>query len=381
MKKGINYPPKQIFKITNGASAMHVEWTSQLDEYLKILVSKHKGKEWKSVALEMQAKFANTHITAKKCRERWAACINPEILRTGLKDSEYVLLLIYHHHLHNNWSGISKKIPYRYSSTLKNNFYSIFRSVLRKVLVNEFAEVTGLYLLQATYASWVAVELLNKPGDYKPARGEVPKHIRDLMIEKELTQEKCELHLQRAVKKILYDYPQRERLKPLEKYVSLKMFYELFVAVSYPLEAKLVAAPNLSLKHGEDPAVVQEIIFTEIENVLNPPVSQQITSKTFVPHIASAHPLPFQSYSYGSTSMTPYVPPFMLAPRYPPGIREPSMPLYLMPSTFVGSYTGNHYQLFIGVPTIYLQIPEAKPHHNPQELNRISSANSYHQSK
>ncbi len=391
-------PGKAVFTISKScpdSSIDRVEWTKQLDDYLGRLAREHKGKEWKAIACEMQIKFDNPMITAKKCRERWACCVNPVISKAALTDAECVLLLINHNNLQNRWSKMSKKIPRRYSSTLKNNFYSLIRSVLRRIVTNEFSQVTGLYLLQSTYVCWVAVNLLQRPDSYVPTKGDVPTHIRALIVEKGLTVSKCEEHLKAIVKGVIVGNPGKN-LKPLEKYLTLKMFHELFVAVSPSLETRLepiskdIPVPG----HDTHPEIVEEIILVELEKVLNPASSAaasapSLASKTqpLVPPNPSSAPVmapisslmpptrsthncpsqpimnsqPFQVYSFTPQLVPmPFVPPgphFAFAPGPPPGTRAPYVPVYMLPSTFLDGSSGMYPHISVNVQPIYPPMP------------------------
>ena len=188
MNDKVTLPSNPIFIVSKYDSeevnSKRVDWTSQLDEHLAKLANEHKAKYWKSIAIRMRENFLNPNITAKKCRERWACCVNPGISKLSLTDAESLLLVFNHETLQNNWSKMAKKIPRRYSSTLKNNFYSLIRSVLRKITCNELSKVTALFFLQTIYISWVSIRLLENPPPPHKQKGAVPIHIYKLVQEK-----------------------------------------------------------------------------------------------------------------------------------------------------------------------------------------------------
>jgi len=266
---------KPVFNVEKESSIESIErvdWTKQMDDYLSELAKQHKGRGWKSIAAKMQQRFNNPYITAKRCRERWACCLNPEISKASLSDAESVLLIIHHNTLNNRWSKMSKKIPHRYSSTLKNNFYSLIRSILRKMIMNEITKGTGLYLVQTIYVSWVAHLLMQRDDDYKPIKGDVPSHIRKLIFDKGLSESKCESYLTEIASKIKADNPDRNMIHLLDNCKSLKNYYDLFIKACPNLEKELnqIACKYLPEQQDCESKTVEKIVLDSLEEALNP---------------------------------------------------------------------------------------------------------------
>ena len=245
----------------------HVNWNSKLDSYLAKLASDHNECNWETIANEMRKKFGNFQLTAKKCRERWACKANPAISKQPLSDSEYVLLLIYHCKLGNNWSCISSHIPKRYGSTLKNNFYSLIRSILRRILIGDTMKITTLLFLESIYISWVSVELLKRKNENRHKRGDVPPHIKALIIEKKINNNMCEQYLKKLALILIDKYKEKSSLKTLKKLNTLETFYEIFISVSNQIEGKIKSLMTLIEPHSQ-PEVINEIILTGIEMFL-----------------------------------------------------------------------------------------------------------------
>ncbi len=225
----------------------------------------------------MRILFHEQRLTAKTCRERWTCCVNPSINKLSLTDAEFLLLIISHQSIQNMWSRMSKIIPRRYSSTLKNNFYSLVRSFVRKVLSQEFKRVSALFLLQIIYVSWVIAQLLARPADFQRKRGTVPSHIHSLIVKKGVTKAMCEEYLHTVIKCVLSAYKGRPQLAPLDKCRSLSKLYDLFLAVSAPLRAKFL--PHIS-EDGpmQSSEVVEEAIVSELEKALNVSMVQIATT-------------------------------------------------------------------------------------------------------
>ena len=361
MRKEPNISPEPVFNITKPIPTGRIDWTSQLDEYLGEVAIKHKCREWKNIAIDMQVKFANPQITAKRCRERWACCVNPEITKAALTDAECVLLLINHNNMQNRWSKMSKKLTQRYSSTLKNNFYSLVRSVLRKILSSELERVSCLYLLQSIYVSWIANKLLQQESSYKPTKGDVPIHIQTLVLEKGLSVPKCENHLRGIVKGILSENSERIGLTPLKNYYTIQMFYDLFVSMAPSLEAKLEPMANIgsSAILDNNPESIEEILLTEIEKALNMtrvepslPLMPALASETVSPAHNEAQNSPYpllmnqvnQTYVFSSTAAT-----------------CPTVQYYIMPYSYMQCPAGSIHNQAINAPIQYFTSPSISP--------------------
>lgn len=236
--------------------------------YLLSLETMNKGKGWKLIAYEMQKQFNNPSITPKRCRERWSSHINPEINKAAISDAECALLLIKHHELGNNWSKISRYIPRRYGSTLKNNFYSLIRAILRKIVIEETTGSNGLLFLESIYISWIAMQLLGKKEDKKWKKGDVPLHIRTLVIEKQINEVMCENYVQKLINELLKKYPDHLNMKLLKNYTNLKTLHNMFVEVANSIEERLITILRLPLDQ-QGSKIVDECIIEGINNYIS----------------------------------------------------------------------------------------------------------------
>lgn len=180
-------------------------------------------------------------------------------------------IFIHHHHLHNNWSQLSKVIPHRYNNTLKNNFYSLMRSVVRRILIGDLEKITGLYLLETVYVSSVVVELLQQPEESKYTKGDMPPHIHSLIAKKGIKKEICEEYLKKTVNLFLKKNPERSVLKRLEEYNTLTKLNDLFVQVASQLKTKVRNLPE-SLTEVEVSNTIEALILETLEKELTPPV-------------------------------------------------------------------------------------------------------------
>jgi len=335
-----------------------IDWTVQLDDHLAKLATEHKARDWKVIALGMQKKFSNPYITAKKCRERWACCVNPDISKLSLTDAESLLLLILHGTMQNKWSKMSKKIPKRYSSTLKNNFYSIYRSVLRKIANDEIKKASLLFLLQAIYVSWLALQLLSRPATFRAKKGDVPGHILALTVEKAVTVQKCEEFLQNVIKKILNSNTDNKALQSLSKYRTLDQFHGLFEAIGPALEAEF--KPNVS---GdiimESAEYVEKAIQIQIEKVTLAKSEELKSEGSAIPAPQVSFPAPCLSETYPAPGRSPEMflfprPPDrrVLAPSFFPAVPAqcfvPPQPT-LLPGTCMPFFM--QAQNFLGIPS------------------------------
>ena len=108
-----------------------VSWNQKHDSKLLSLVKQNNGKNWKFIALQMQEFFNDPELTAKKCRERWCNCTDPNLNRTSLTDNEELLLLFYHSIHDNKWSLMDQHLTNRHSSMVKINFSISLVMILR----------------------------------------------------------------------------------------------------------------------------------------------------------------------------------------------------------------------------------------------------------
>lgn len=223
-----------VIKSNSKRTCQRIEWSKLFDGHLEKLVTENNQKNWKTVARGMRQKFENTIFTAKQCRERWTTCVDPTLNKLPLTEAESLLLFMYHYTYHNKWSLISQHFPKRYSNTLKNNFYSSIRSILRKIGDPDISEVTAQYFLKATYVCILLNKILNFP-NLKPGEA-VSRHLNSLIKELKITKEVCEVYMIR-ISKLLAS--KKEGLKNLAYFQSFDQISQLFDKIASLLKEKL----------------------------------------------------------------------------------------------------------------------------------------------
>lgn len=99
-------------------------WTSDEDDKLMNLVTKHGAHKWSHIANLMKDRVG------KQCRERWHNHLNPKIKKDAWLDREEWTLFISHQLMGNKWAEISKHIFGRTDNSIKNHWNSTMRKKL-----------------------------------------------------------------------------------------------------------------------------------------------------------------------------------------------------------------------------------------------------------
>lgn len=129
-----------IFRITKEKAHFNpnrLTWCKQQDESLRKIVIKYNGHNWKKIGEEMKNLYPALPITGKKCRERWITSGKDGLNRLPLTNFEDLKLIIMHHKYNNKWAVISKQMPGRNPSCLKNNFYSLVKKLIRQIKLSK----------------------------------------------------------------------------------------------------------------------------------------------------------------------------------------------------------------------------------------------------
>lgn len=126
------HPIFKIIKDKPKANPNRLTWSKGQDESLRQLVEQYHGHNWKRIGEEMKIKYPDLPITGKKCRERWITSGKDGLNRLPLTNSEDFILIMMHHKYNNKWAAISRQMPGRNPSCLKNNFYSLVKKLVRQ---------------------------------------------------------------------------------------------------------------------------------------------------------------------------------------------------------------------------------------------------------
>lgn len=213
-----------VFKVSN-TGGNRVAWNKEHETQLQNLVERHQGRNWKKIAEEMQRIFKCPELSAKKCRERWCNCANPELNKTALTEAEELFLLFYHYEYKNKWTVISQHLPNRNSTKLKNNFSSFIRKMCRKIYIDDRASISSMLVyIQILYAIILIHDMIITEKDYDKIELLAPVHIYEHIKEKKITGEQCLDYINQLTKSMLDRYKVLEALKELNKMEDIKDF-------------------------------------------------------------------------------------------------------------------------------------------------------------
>lgn len=224
---------RQVFKISS-SGPNRVAWNKDHDTQLLSLVQRYQGRNWKKIAEEMQRIFGCPELSAKKCRERWCNCANPDLDKTALTEEEELFLLLYHHEHKNKWTIISKYLPNRNSTKLKNNFSSFLRKVCRKIVLNEKETINSMVsYIQILYATALIYDLTTIKENCEKVELIAPLHIYEHVKEKRITGEQCLKFIRRSTELLFNNYKTHEKLKKLtiDKIEYVKNFLQKILPV------------------------------------------------------------------------------------------------------------------------------------------------------
>jgi len=244
---------KQVFRIDkeqNNQSTSRITWNKDHDAQLLLLVQQNKGRNWKKIASEMQKNFHNPDLTAKKCRERWCNCTNPDLDKTSLSDSEELFLLVYHYDYKNKWALISQHLPNRNSSKLKNNFSSLIRKICRKIAIND--KETPLSMssyVQTLYASVLIYDLASLKNKPEEASSIAPIHIYDHIKEKNIEPHQCVEYINRITSAVISRFKGYTRLQKLLNATNIDSIREHMIKIITNIKAQHNPTAHLADEH------------------------------------------------------------------------------------------------------------------------------------
>eukprot|EP00826_Nyctotherus_ovalis_P027764 TRINITY_DN2172_c0_g1_i17.p2 TRINITY_DN2172_c0_g1~~TRINITY_DN2172_c0_g1_i17.p2 ORF type:complete len:221 (-),score=28.20 TRINITY_DN2172_c0_g1_i17:22-684(-) len=184
-------PNRTIFKIS-GSEGTRIVWSREHEAQLRRFVELYQGRNWKKIAEEMQRAFICPELSAKKCRERWCNCANPDLDKTALTETEELFLLLYHHEYKNKWTLIAQHLPNRNSTKLKNNFSSFIRKICRRIVINDREGISSMIAyIQILYATCLIHDMIVSSESYDKIVLLAPIHIYEHIKDKKITSEQC----------------------------------------------------------------------------------------------------------------------------------------------------------------------------------------------
>jgi len=291
-----------VFKVSS-ATSNRIIWNKDYEAQLRILVQQYQGRNWKKIAEEMQKIFKCPELTAKKCRERWCNCANPELDKTALTEVEELFLLFYHYEYKNKWTLISQRLPNRNSTKLKNNFSSFIRKVCRKIVLNDRVCVNSmLSYLQILYATSLIHEMITSSANCDKEELLAPTHIYEHIRKKKITGEQCMEYIKTTTESLVGKYRVLEKLKEMKKMSDVQSFlYKLMPIIKGNhspndslTEASLIEAIELSLRENSPIAKIKEEVVKEVE------VEKEIGQSKELPNIPIIKDIGYVAYQHST---------------------------------------------------------------------------------
>lgn len=131
-------------------------WSVLEDQRLLEAVVTHGTKSWVQIAQCIPGR------NGKQSRERYYNHVNPTVRRSGWTLVEDKLLLQKQALLGNKWTDISRYLPGRSETSIKNRFKSVVNRLNTAVVVEEAEADTGILLADVGIHSDVGMRILNR---------------------------------------------------------------------------------------------------------------------------------------------------------------------------------------------------------------------------
>ena len=211
--------PKPIFRVESVTQMLpRATWNEARDIQLKSLLEENGEKNWRKVAISMNLLFNDQAFTAKRCRERWFNCVNPNINKGSLRELEELLVLAYHHEYGNKWTMISGKLASRNSMKIKNNFVNLILKTLRRIeyLDAEGDGHPGNYI-KKIYSTILIMELIINNNSSQRISQLVPIYMCNIIKSKAIPLKQCISYVTKCSEALLLRHSSNVGLKDLLK--------------------------------------------------------------------------------------------------------------------------------------------------------------------
>ena len=275
---------KPVFKIDKDRQMINysrVSWNKDQESHLLALVQINNGKNWKKISFEMQRLFNNPELTAKKCRERWCNCTNPELDKTSLNDAEELFLLVYHFDYKNKWALISQHLPNRNSSKLKNNFSSLVRKFCRKISIGDNDVLVSIFsYIQAVYAVVLIYDLILLTDNTEAVSTLAPVHIYEHIKSKFISEEMCLRYLMGMTSNLINRYKTRVGLQKLALIGRMEQYKNFLSKAIASIKARLSPTNPIT---DESLLYTIELSLSETAPLMLPIPSPMSTSPMLLP--------------------------------------------------------------------------------------------------
>ena len=220
-----------IFEVMKTSNSPKLTWTEIYEDYLWKLVKEHHGKPWKFISRLMCENFQSNLFTAKRCREKWHNCMNPDTDKSFLTEVEELLLIAYHNKVKNNWAFASNFISHRNSSKLKNNFSSIMKKVSRMIYCGTVESSINVFsYIQRLYASYLIIDLFTTMnGNTDSAPTTIPGHIFNYITKIGINIELCRTFIARLTDTFGKTLKNPLDLSKLSNHIYLTKFFDIIL--------------------------------------------------------------------------------------------------------------------------------------------------------
>lgn len=119
-------PEFHDFGIGFGGRLIKKKWSALEDHHLSELVNYYGTNEWVQIASHMPGR------NSRQCRERWKIRLNPDVVKGEWTAEEDELIMSLYNEKGNKWVTMSKALPRRTESDVRNRCYALERARRRE---------------------------------------------------------------------------------------------------------------------------------------------------------------------------------------------------------------------------------------------------------